>query len=148
MRTAAKRVNGRSLAVGALFVLLASGCGDRAEPVQRDGVVSEAHGVDGVRAGVPCTVRITPESRGGFDCRVTFRCGDKTLYGGDQPGGYGDCAVQEGRYMTAGDPWPSSQDGDPSVRVDLARGEAIFSDDRPARRVVVALRPPSPPQGG
>ena len=98
----------------------------------------------GVRAGAPCDVQIAPESRGGFDCRITLRCAGVTLYGGEKLGGYGDCEVREGRYAAAADPRLSSKDGDPSIRVDLVQGEVIFADDGPEQRVVVALDPGPP----
>lgn len=133
------------IAAAVLFLApLGSGCGKDADAVERTGTAREASGVKGVRAGAPCDIRIAPESRGGFDCRMTLRCAGITLYGGEKLGGYGDCEVREGRYASAADPRLSSKDGDPSIRIDLAAGEAVFADDRPEQRVVVALDPAPP----
>lgn len=73
---------------------------------------------------------------------MTLKCEDVTLYGGAMPGGYADCETENGRYFAAADPWPSSKDGDPSVRVDRTKGEVIFPDDGLQQRVLVALDAP------
>jgi hypothetical protein len=110
-------------------------------PLLRAGVVRESIGMKGLHPGQKCAVRITSDARAGFNCHITLLCEGTTLYGGALPGGYADCGGTADRTTKASDPMPSSEDGDPAVDVDLVRGEAVYRDDRPERRVVVTLDP-------
>ena len=133
------RARSAGLVVFALAALLGStGC-RKATPALRTGVVRESLGMKDLRSGQKCSVQITSASRAGFNCHVTFLCNGRPLYGGALLGGYATCGGPDGPTTKASDPWPSSEDGDASVEIDLVRNEAVYRDDRPERRVVVAL---------
>jgi len=95
--------------------------------VEREGAVVAVDGRDDVERGARCTVRVLPAQRGGYDCLVRVMCGGRILYPGPaQTGGYNHCAFEDGAPARVVD--RETTDGDPSLRLDLERGEVTASD--------------------
>lgn len=119
---------GAAVSLTLVVALSTMGCMHTAEPVSRAGAVSVARGRAGVAVGEACSIDVTAEPRANLNCRVTIRCGERTLFGGPRPGGYAECGVTGGRYSSASDPLPSLRDGDPMLELDLARRFARVAD--------------------
>ena len=117
-----------AVAITAAALLSTAGCMHTAEPVSRAGQVSAARGRAGVAVGEACSIDVTAEARSNLNCRVTIRCGERTLFGGPLLGGYAECGVTGKQYSSALDPMPSARDGDPMLELDLARRTAKVAD--------------------
>jgi hypothetical protein len=130
----------RSIAALTLLASLAlTACARTADPVSCVGEVIRSDGRSGVAVGDVCSVDLAAETRAGLNCRVTIRCGERTLFGGARPGGYADCGVDGARYGSASDERPTSRDGDPAVSVDLAKSHARVTDDVAGYDVEIVL---------
>ncbi|MEW5850178.1 MAG: hypothetical protein AB2A00_15425 [Myxococcota bacterium] len=128
------------MAVTAIIVVgVFFGRGAKGEPVEVAGRVVRVSGQAPVRVDDPCTVGVTPESRGGYPCRVSITCGKHTLYGGPRLGGYAKCSVSDGKYTAASDDMLSSRDGDPWLQLDVTGGRATVRDNRPEHDVVIEM---------
>lgn len=110
---------GRALALGAHHARPA------VAPLVRTGTVVETSGPHLLDVGETCTVSRLPVRAGSFDCRVVVGCGGQILYGAQPMTGFVHCGGQEvieDRQMTAAD-------GDPAMRLDLAR-ETVLVQER------------------
>lgn len=107
----------RAMAVGSFDVTPVS-------PLIRTGTVVETSGPALLEIGETCTVSRIPVDAGQFDCRVVVGCGGQVLYGADPRTGYVRCDGQEvieDHNMTA-------FDGDPAMRLDLARDTVVVEE--------------------
>jgi len=90
--------------------------------------VSAATGRSTPKNGTRCELKIraNPSRFSRFNCHVSVSCEQEPLYGARH--GFCTCAVRDGMFATASDPWPS--DGDPALSVDAVGGTAsVFTKD-------------------
>ncbi len=127
-----------ALAIPVVVGVASAGCMHTAEPVSRTGRVEAVRGLTGVAVGQTCSIDVAAEARASLNCRVTVRCGERTLFGGANPGGYAACGVTGGRYGSAADPLRSARDGDPALELDLERRVARVTDAGYEVRIALA----------
>jgi hypothetical protein len=128
MNKVALLVLGSAVAIPVCVFLATAGFLRTADPIARTGRISEVRGLSDLAVGDTCEVDVLAEARADLNCRVTIRCGERTLFGGEMLGGYAACHVTDGRYDAASDPAPTARDGDPIVEVDVARRFARVAD--------------------
>lgn len=99
-------------------------------PIEREAEVAERRGLLPVEEGAVCRVRVLPARNSRFNCLARVICGDRIVYPNPtQTAGYVECELDaEGRPVRADDVGHSALDGDPRLRFDLERGEAVVSD--------------------
>ncbi len=84
------------------------------------------------RIGEECSLEVSPEFHAVHDGRAVLRCGSRLIYGGPPRSGYGACRAGG----TFDDETPSSLDGDPRIRIAVAReigewrADVLIDDDR------------------
>jgi hypothetical protein len=129
----------RSLIVA--FLLL--GCGPKVTS-SYSGTVVESVGLSrGPAVAQPCVVSVRPLSGPTLlNCRISVLCGTAALYGGARIGGYTTCGSKDGVATGGEDPETSAEDGDPVVRLDVAKGLLEVSDSKPDWHVTVKLDQP------
>lgn len=89
-------------------------------------------GMSDVHAGAECWVRVLPVGGNGYNCLVRVICGDTLLYPDNaQQAGYAPCDVESGRVVRGSDANTSGRDGDPTLDLDLGRGELQVRDAAP-----------------
>lgn len=105
------------------------------EPFQETWARGRLLSIDGfpdVHAGAECWVRVLPVGGGGYNCLVRVTCGDTLLYpDGSQQAGYAPCDVEDGRVVRGSDSSTSGRDGDPTLDLDLGRGQLDVHDATP-----------------
>ena len=94
------------------------------------GTVTAVRGLDGVAAGQPCSLRVSPNPRGTFNCRLLVTCGARVVYGYGNTG-FTTCALIDGAPVRASDTNTTGEEGDPALTLDLQRGALHLWDDTP-----------------
>jgi hypothetical protein len=113
-------------------------------PTTHAGAVTAVRGLDGVAPGQPCSLRVSPNPRGTFNCRLLLTCGARVVYGGGNMG-FTHCALIDGAPVRATDTHTTGEEGDPALTLDLQRGALHLWDDTPgAVTLDVAFPPPRP----
>lgn len=111
--------------------------GTSAAPFQETWARGHLLSIDGamnVHAGQECWVRVLPVGSGGYNCLVRVTCGETLLYpDGSQQAGYAPCEVEDGRVVRGTDSSTSGRDGDPTLDLDLGRGQLRVHDATPQR---------------
>lgn len=124
----------------ALFALVPlAACAARAEPLERDVVVTEVGPASPLQVGTACVLRMQPAWRQGVNCQLLLRCGDVNLFGGKRIGGYARCETEANVFVSADDDEPLT-DGDPALHVDVTRGRLAWRGPREDERVVLLAR--------
>jgi len=106
--------------------------------------VLQVTGKAGVTVAAACRISIDPHAAFGknspFNCQVQIHCGPTIMYGAG-PTGFTSCGVKNGELILANDPWPTSQDNDPMMEIDLNSNQVILIDDQQGHqyRVVLSL---------
>lgn len=96
------------------------------------GHILTAEGLPELHDGAECWVRVLPVGGGGYNCLVRVTCGDTLLYpDGPQQAGYAPCDVEDGRVVRGSDSNTSGRDGDPTIELDLGRGQLRVHDATP-----------------
>lgn len=107
--------------------------------VERPATVTESSNLPSARVGQRCTVRVAPVSMLDFNCHVDVICDGSVLYG-VHPMGYAHCDVEGAAPITARDPYPTGEDGDPAVYVDMRASRVVVEDSRGGRATRAVLR--------
>jgi hypothetical protein len=89
-------------------------------------------GASSIHAGDECWVRVLPVGGAGYNCLVRVMCGGTLLYPDNaQQAGYAPCDVEGGRVVRGSDTNTSGRDGDPTLDLDLRRGDLTVHDVTP-----------------
>ncbi|MBO6936030.1 MAG: hypothetical protein JJ863_13700 [Deltaproteobacteria bacterium] len=101
-------------------------------PVTHIGVLNSVEGDTPVEEGARCEVRLLPVLSSLFNCVVRVACDDVVLYPDqDQQAGYAPCDVSDGIALRATDDGVTTEDGDPTVDVDVLGRRVRVHDDGP-----------------
>jgi hypothetical protein len=92
-----------------------------------------------VAPGDTCTVEVTDVAAGPYDCRISVRCGEHTIYGATLDTGYVHCA---GRAVVR-DMNVTARDGDPAMELDIAARRVVVEEQLGlgTQRVEIELTP-------
>ncbi len=101
-------------------------------PVTHIGVLHSVEGDAPVQEGARCEVRLLPVLSSLFNCVVRVACDDVVLYPDqEQQAGYAPCDVSDGIALRATDDGVTTEDGDPTVDVDVPGRRVRVHDDGP-----------------
>jgi hypothetical protein len=125
---------------GTIDVLTCSGGGPlNVQPARFHARVTSTLGQPQVAVGDSCDVSIEAAPPGGVqNCRVRIDCGGRFLYGSGTSG-YARCNADQSGAVVARDDQPTSSGGDPTLDLQVARHEAIVTDQTSSGTWVVQL---------
>src|SRR5262249_29779638 len=115
---------------------------------ERQGRVEKTTKPGELREGAACVLRVEPAFSRSYNCRISVRCDERTIYGA-KGNGFNPCSLERGLPVRANDPKGTAAEGDPIMRMDLPAGKVEVSDDLPGSvAVTIALDPQATPNPG
>lgn len=103
------------------------------------GTLVSASGVDGVRAGASCEVRVLPVQSYSFNCLLRVTCNDVVVYPDDAlRAGYAPCEIENREAVSAVD--DSSTDGDREIDLDVRGRSVVVQEHQVDGAELVRLR--------
>jgi hypothetical protein len=110
------------------------------------GTVRDATGGSPVSADTRCAIFFEVEDSDSDRIGVDVLCGGRVVYGGRSQG-FLTCDDFDGSPRSCDDGEPTSEDGDPKLRFDRARGRVEVLDETPQWQLVIDLGPWARPYG-